>query len=278
MVWEICNGLVVKTPVTTFNQHTGEVLSVEFIDGMRVCSTSSNNEVFIWNALNGEKQAAIEVTDTCMCCTYCADNKRLVLGLLDGTITAYDTVKFERLQSYEVHAPITAVDCVSSEEEGTTYMLGTINGTVYVLYDYDDRMQLVKTTSLKDPCIITSIIINKKEHICYVTCSNSKILVYTTHELGMVARYKGVVTNCMAIRPSLSQDTTLLYVASKDGGVFFFPNSPPPIRKSTDLTGQKVTMFAGEGKRVIHVSQIPNSNNLLVIDEDGGAAVFNIKL
>ncbi|BFU20747.1 WD domain, G-beta repeat containing protein [Entamoeba histolytica HM-1:IMSS-B] len=277
MVWEIVDGLVKKEVKTTFTKHTGEIVSVIFIDNNIICSSSTTKELFIWNATNGEHIKTISIDDVCLCLKYCKENKRFIAGLLNGQVFCYNTDKYEQIREYNVHCAATAVEIYCEGEEATGYIVGTLEGTILALYDYDDKMQLVKTSSLKEDALISSIIVNVKDRICYVTYANNKVIIYTLMDFDMISRYKGITTNCSSITPSLNNDMTLLFIASKEGGIFVFPNMPVISKKSIDIFGVKLNLFVTDGKPIVHVCCIPKTSNILLIDCEGSASIFTLK-
>ena len=273
--------MIKKEPKTVFSKHTGEVLSVTFIDNSIICSSSSTKELLLWNATNGNEIQNVTIEDVCLSMKFCQSKKRLLIGLMNGMVQCYSLTKQNKIevyQQYDVHACVTAVDLYTKEEESTTYIIGTINGTVYILYDYDDKMQMVKTSSVKDEVLITDIQTIGGEDLCYITYSNNKIIVYTLPDLGFICKYKGMTTSCSVIKPTLNEDQTVLFIGSKDNNIYAFPHVPSLTKRSVDLMGCKFHLFVTEKKPVLHVSQIPKTQNLLLIDSEGLAAIFTMKI
>ncbi|ELP89791.1 hypothetical protein EIN_425130 [Entamoeba invadens IP1] len=279
--YKVSNGVVHKEPQLVFEKHSGEVLSIIFLSETLACSSSSNKEIFIWqttkNTMNNYKK--ITVDDNCLVLKKGKDNS-VVLGLLNGVLEIWDYVALTKIRSYEIKASITAVEIGHKEKQDGYYYVGTMDGTLIVLFDYDGSLKLVTSLTSKEQAMICHIIAHPVEPLIYVTYSSNKLMVYSTDvSIGIlaVATYKGFYTNGYAVHPTLHPNGKTLFIGSATHGIYVFPFIQFPISKKTEIIGFKNNLFIAEKTPVVHVVFL-NANNALFIDAKGNAAVFSVEI
>ena len=139
-------------------------------------------------------------------------------------------------------------------------------------------LKKVNLCSEKKEAIITSIIANVKDSLCYVTYSSNIIIVYSLRTLSSLAKLKGMITNCSVIRPIFIPNFNIILIYSKIGGVYFFPSVPRITSKINTVFGNKIELFGSKIQPILHIIHIPKTNNILFIDSIGTASVFSVKL
>ncbi|KAL7714327.1 WD domain containing protein [Entamoeba marina] len=261
-IWSIKDGKIETQPLMSYTKHKGG-------------SVTSKQEIFIWSVENGNDIQHLLISDVCMCMKPIIETDQLLIGLLNGLVELWDWKNNKVIMQYDVHHGVTAINCFNDEVSGTMFFVGNLQGSVFILYEYENKMQLVKQLDSKESSVVCGIEVHNTEPLFYVTYSTNKILIYSYKDMALIQRLKGMQIGGYAIKPILHDSKKLLLIGSKDNSLYVFPSTITSSHKKQEMNGFRLNLFVNENSFVVHVIQLPNTSNLLIVDKLGNAAVHS---